>query len=423
MKRALMLMATLVLAGAWWATRSIPPQPPSPALAEEGRFLICPGGHTGGGFTTRLAVASSVPGPFSIGLLGAQVDRAVAEIPAAGGAVTDLSELGDVGLSPALVEIPTAEAGAATVAASGASLQAVGCVAAPGETLLLPGGTTRTGEHFSVVLANPFAAEAVVRVESSSEVGVDNSPELDAVVVHPGGFTEVDLSRVLSSRDSLNVRLIPVLGRVAAVARQTGGMDVAGWEAVTGRAELFLPLPGLRIGRLSLAHSAGIEVSFSIDHFDEDGEAVGVIEGTIPATGHLDLSLDDLITRLAGLRISASEPIAATVVFDDGPVRAAGAAAPRLSRRWLLPGAGGTNSVELLILNPSDLATQVVISGLVDGARAFSVEILPQGMAAVSGRGLPAEGALVVADGEVAVAWTASFENTLAYQLGVPIDG
>jgi hypothetical protein len=65
----------------------------------------------------------------------------------------------------------------------------------------------------------------------------------------------------------------------------------------------------------------------------------------------------------------------------------------------------------------------VVISGLVDGARAFSVEILPQGMAAVSGRGLPAEGALVVADGEVAVAWTASFENTLAYQLGVPIDG
>jgi hypothetical protein len=200
-------------------------------------------------------------------------------------------------------------------------------------------------------------------------------------------------------------------------------MDVAGWEAVTGQPEVYLPLPDLRLGRLSLAHSAGIDVLFRIDQFDEDGEEVGVMEDTIPATGHFEIPLDDLITRLAGLRITASEPIAATVIFEDGPIRAAGTSAPRLSMRWFLPGAGGTGSVNLLILNPSDLAVRAVISGLIDGARSFSAEIPAQGMAVVAGRGLPAEGALVVADGEVAVAWTASSENALAYQVGVPVDG
>jgi hypothetical protein len=336
-----------------------------------------------------------------------------------------LNDIGEVGSAPSLVEMPTSKAGAVVLTRSGVSLEATGCGRAPAESLVIAGGSTRIGESLRLVVVNPFAVDAEVELAGSSEVGIDISPDLERLRIPGGAETVVDLERMLPSRASLSLRIDAVSGRVAVAARQSGGDDVAGWEAVVPAVDWFLPIPAWEgSGRLVVASAGAADAAIRIDRYGPDGEVEAVVEDTVRPFDQLQFELTDLVSGIAGLRVSATEPVAVTLLLEEGPLRAAANGSSRLAGKWLLPGLGVEGArVTLLILNPSETRVRASIGALEDGARSRTVEIPAGGVTAMTPGPLPAAGAVLVAEGEVAAAWTAETEGALAYQVGTVADG
>jgi hypothetical protein len=424
MKRLVLVVALALTATAGWTVRpsALPAQPTD--LAGPGSFLVCAGGEAGSGFDSNVAVASEVGGPAQVGLVGTELALGELVVDQGGGGELDLSEVGELGRVPVLLELPSAEAAASTVTRSGLSLRAAGCTPAPDESLVLAGGSTRTGEELRMMLANPFAGPAQVRVRASSELGLETAPGLEAVTVPASGFVEIDLTRLLPSRNSLTLRLVAEAGRVVAVGRQTGGDDVAGWEAIAGAVDWYLPVPEpAGAARLVVASVAVGRVDVRIDRIEAGGLEEALIEAEIEPGTHLDFSLGDLVSGSAGLRVAASDVVVPVLVFEDGEIRAIGNGT-RLGTRWFVPGAGVPGADTLIwVLNPLDEPVRVTVTGLGEGATSRSIDVPALSLFAISGFPAPSTGVSVEAEAEVAVAWTAATDVAASYQAGVPLDG
>jgi hypothetical protein len=175
---------------------------------------------------------------------------------------------------------------------------------------------------------------------------------------------------------------------------------------------------------LVVASAGAADAAIRIDRYGPDGEVEAVVEDTVRPFDQLQFELTDLVSGIAGLRVSATEPVAVTLLLEEGPLRAAANGSSRLAGKWLLPGLGVEGArVTLLILNPSETRVRASIGALEDGARSRTVEIPAGGVTAMTPGPLPAAGAVLVAEGEVAAAWTAETEGALAYQVGTVADG
>jgi hypothetical protein len=320
-----------------------------------------------------------------------------------------------------LVELTTA-GGAGVASSSDIALTAATCSPATRGTIALSGVSTANGHQVDLVLANPYALDAIIAVTTISEVGADTAGELETLVVPAGAVVVRDLSRILPLRSHLSLVITPSQGSVHAVVYETTGSDGRASEAVPGQDEWWVvmpDLPGVDRHLTIVSTSVGSE-AFQMDLWALDGLNEAAIDDVVPAGAQFDIPSAETGDAQAVRIISSNATVVALSMTGDG-VLAGGPAAPGLFGRWLLAGAGALpGSTIAWVFNPSPDSAQITVSP-VAGGDPIVVSIGGSARAAVP---LPSSAAGYVLDSSapVAVAWT-TLGVGLAYSPGVPLDG
>ncbi|MGH8874727.1 MAG: DUF5719 family protein, partial [Acidimicrobiia bacterium] len=457
-----LLASVAVLAAASWMVRPGPPAdpqpPPSSIVAPELDYAVCPWVISDDRTAAFLALTSVDQGTAALvaDLTFQAAGRAVAEhevrLNSQGALTVPVADLLQQGVTPALVEVADGRAAAGIVLTESPRLAADTCIDTLPDVWLAPGGSTRTGETLELLLVNPFAEDAVVRVMSASELGIDSSDALEALNVPARSSLTVDLSAQLSLRDELAVTVATRQGLVVAAVRQVGESDAAVWSATAGATEWYLAVPaapvpasaagptttggggatstsaagtvdagGTGVRRLALSTDSALPVNVEIDVFGPEGQQDALLVAEIPAGGQTVVPLDQVGATAFGLRVVAEAPVAAVLVIESETWRAA-AAAPGLASRWLVPGVGtsGAGTDELWVLNPTAGDTTLQIRNLSTGETSEVAAAAGQ-VTRVPVPGGP--GVEIRASVDVSVMWTTTLEGSLALSGGVPVDG
>jgi Family of unknown function (DUF5719) len=199
----------------------------------------------------------------------------------------------------------------------GGGLAAEPCVERAGTRWYVPEASTLRGETASVVVHNPFAANAVVDVALVTSTQMLRPGRLRGIVLSPGQVRDVDLGRFALEENALTAIVSAPLGRVVAggVTQSAGGVRAT--AGVPGPAQRWI-LPGA-------------------------GDRSGVLEVTAPdrspvpiharaQTAEAESALIDLETVAAETTVAFDEVAreAGIVVEADGPT-------PFVSSRRLFP--------------------------------------------------------------------------------------
>jgi Family of unknown function (DUF5719) len=175
----------------------------------------------------------------------------------------------------------------------GGGVAAEPCAERAGTRWYVPEGSTRRGETASLVLHNPFAADAVVDVSLVTGSRVLRPGRLKGIVLAPGRSHAVDLGRFALGEDVLTAVVAAPLGRVVAEGVTTSPGGVRATVAVPGPARRWI-LPG-----------AG----------DQSGVLVVTAPDDRPVPIHARAQAADTESALVDLETVAAE---SAVGFDEG---------------------------------------------------------------------------------------------------------
>lgn len=418
------LAVAAAVALAWLsAPAAAPPDLGTPVAAAPVRTATCfvAVDREGSG---ALAIASSLAGaaPVTVVAGGSVLREVDAVVGLAGGAIVPFDLVTGSGLLGALIELPGPRAGAAVVQRGSGGVGAADCTP-PGRTAILaPGGSTRSGETLRLVLANPYTADAVVSVSSSSESGIDAASELESVIVPSRSTVVRDLDVLLPLRSSLSVDVSVDRGAVHAWLLEEGEGDRMAIEAVAPAGEWWIPVPPIPAeGRLVVSSAAPVGVDFEVDVYGPDGLVEAAVEDVIPARAHVDIPLAEL-GEVSAVRVFAATPVVASVVFDGPGIRAGGPGSPGLALDWMVPGVSATGPGSLWVFNPGELDATVSVLPLSPAETSRSIVVPALGLVEIDVPG-GGSGVALESDLEIAVAWTVTGETGLAYASGVPLGG
>ncbi|HEY7705511.1 MAG TPA: DUF5719 family protein [Acidimicrobiia bacterium] len=426
MKGWLMAVAivTLGIAGPLVAAAPTGEAPEVPVITEPS-FLVCTGAEAGGGFTSHVAVASAEAGGVTATAIGTGSSETVA-INSAGGADIDVDRLAELGVTPLLMELPTDQAGAATVTRSGTADATSSCAGAPGESQVLAGASSQSGEDLTLIVANPFAPEARVQVAASGELGEEVVAELEEVVVPPSTAISLPVGRILPARESLSIRIDPLAGRVAAALRQVAATDAAVWEGRTGSQEWFIPLPVIDGAGASIALAAAAPIGFeyTVEPAGQAGQGEMLTEGSVAAGGQAIIPASALGASTKGVVISATEPVVADLMLSGPDARAVTPGASRSALRWLVPGAGPdeATSVRLWVLTVDDQLANITVTPLAPGYAPRAYQPDPRGLTMLQVAEGPSQGVIVDGDAEIVVVWTSQRGASVALATATPLE-
>lgn len=339
----------------------------------------------------------------------------------AGGAAVQFADLTIGGAAGAFVEFPIESAAAASVSRGDAGVTAAACSALIRTSSMIVGPSTRNGESLELVLVNPYGSDAVVAVESSSEIGSDSVDVLSSVVVPARSTVTRDLSSVLPLRSRLSLTIVPLRGLVHAFTDGGGRGDRVVVEHVEPSAEWTVPIVSFeeQTASLVIATVSPVEVAVRLDGW-ADGEFVeGVVSEVLPARGQLEIPLDDLGLDIAEVR--ADGPIAVSLVVDGEAGRAATPANPATALEWLMPGPGSAGSVAWVGV-PGDLAAVVEFLSLSNDGESFTVEVPPGTTVGVPLDAQPI-GYTVRADSPVSIVWSVSDATGIGLGTPTPVPG
>lgn len=391
----------------------IPPSQPAP-------FAVCPASEAARRQTV-LELAGGGPGHAEVSVFSASetVVHKEIDIPESGAQQVLVNDLTGLDRAPALVGTPDAATMVESVL-SGDGQAALGCDAGSADTVSLPGGTTREGDGYVLMLANPFAGSATVDIGAASEVGTETNSSLEGIVIPPRSLIPADLGSVLPGRQMLSAWVTPVTGRVVVAGIQEGSEDVGAVQGLAPQLDWYLPvlpLDGVAT-RLVLVNPGLADVPFQLDVYGgEQGLYEDAYEDTVPARGQLSIDTADLLDGPGGVRVLAAEGLGAALrLAGDGP-RAVLAGAPAPGPVWVLPGAGRLGPTSLLILNPSDIDVSARVARADGSEDIGAVDVAAGTMARVD---FPADdvGARVEADGDVVVSWITRNDAGLAGDTG-----
>ena len=417
---ALMLAAAAV---AVWGFVRVPGQagdlPVLPGL-EPDPYAVCPVAQAGGGFSSRVGVSRQQDGQISV--IGAGGGEGV--VAADGGAFfTEVGEMAELGTTPLLVET----AGAAAIYTRAGTVAAMsGCIPASAGPLAVMGMSTAEGDASTMVLVNPFASEALVRLVGASEFGVDTPTELEEVTVPAATTVEVVLDRAMAGRQNLSIAVVADSGLLTAGMNRTGPGDVASLEAVSGGTRWFFPLPDFGFdGEIHIRSLVDVEGPYRIDRIQPDGIVEGVLEGVLAAQSLAVIPVEGVAGPGSGIVISAAESVAAAVVYAVDDVRAVAPGLSRESTRWLAPVSAilDEGQATVWILNTSGEA----LTGRIErpGAPAASGQSvdLPAGMTTGAFVAGATGGAIEVsADGPIVVFYGVLSGNSIGLGAAVPVE-
>jgi hypothetical protein len=321
-----------------------PTQNPSalPQLRED-PYVVCPVVEAGGGFSSRLGVSSSEEG--TVRVIGGSAGPI--DVPGDQAFFTEVGDLAQLGTTPVLVETVGT---AATYSRAGTVAAVSGCVPASRGSVAILGMSTAEGDRSTMVLVNPFAAAASVRLVGASEFGVDTPTDLEEVNVPPSTSVELVLDQSMAGRQSLSFGVVADSGLVVAGMKRSGSSDVAISEAVAGSTQWLFALPD----------------------FGFDGVLAAQALDVIP--------VENVAGPGSGLIVSAVEPVAAAIVYTFEEVRAVATGVTRESARWSVPVSAvlSEGQATVWILNTSGQALTARIKRF--GIPAIQTAELPPGM-------------------------------------------
>ena len=403
-----------------WGLLRVPDQAVEQAVLpslESDPYVVCPAPVAGGGFSSRLGVASRDPG--KIGVVGGGTGPL--ETPGDGAFVTEVGDLAELGTTPILVETSGT---AATYTRAGTVAAMAGCIPASAGPQAIMGMSTAEGDRSTIVLVNPFAAEALVRLIGASEFGVDTPTALDEMTVPPATAVEIPLDRSMAGRQSLSFAVVADSGLVAVGMHRSGPIDVAAAEATEGSIKWFFALPDFGFdGEIHLRSLADVDTPFRVDRIQPDGLVEGVIEDVLPAQSLSVIPVEEVAGPGSGIVVSSAEPVAAVIVYAIDDIRAVAPGVGGESTRWSVPVSATLNEGQetLWILNTSEEALTASIERL--GVPAIRTVELPAGITTgIFVTGATGGGIEVSADGPIIVFYGVLSGNSIGLGAAVPIE-
>lgn len=426
MKRiALALAVAVALTGGWLAAPEqvivddVPGLEPAAAAA-----AMCPLrlDRTSDG---KLTIGSTLVAParITVGNAGSiHTDQSVL-VDEAGGAAVQFEDLTIGGSAGAFVEFGLTGAAAATVSRGESGVTAVSCPSLIRTTSLITGGSTRNAEPLELILINPYGSDAVVSVESSSEIGADSAEELSSVVVPARSTVTRDLSTLLPLRSRLSLAITPIRGLVHAFVEGSGGGDRVVIEHVDPRSEWVTPVPRFegQQALLVISTHSPVEVAIRVDGWSDGLRVEGAFSEVIPPRGQIELPLSELEIPLDVAQILADGPVAVSVVVEGDVGRAISPANAEPQAEWLMPGPGSAGSIAWIGV-PGESDAIVEFLSLAAGGESFTVDAPAGSLTAV-----PLDGQIIGyslrSDSPITVLWSVSDDTGLGLGAPTPLPG
>lgn len=426
MKRVLLALAVAVaLTGGWLAAPETVIVEDAPGLEPAAAAAaMCPLrlDRTSDG---KLTIGSTLiaPARITVGNAGSILTDQSVLVDEAGGAAVQFNELTIGGSAGAFVEFGMTGAAAATVSRGESGVTAVSCPSLIRTTSLITGGSTRNAEPLELILINPYGSDAVVSVESSSEIGADSAEELSSVVVPARSTVTRDLSTLLPLRNRLSLAITPIRGLVHAFVEGSGGGDRVIIEHVDPRSEWVTPVPrfdGQQAFLVISTHSP-VEVAVRVDGWSDGVLLEGVFSEVIPPRGQIEIPLSELEIPLDVAQILADGPVGVAMVIEGDAGRAVSPANAEPQAEWLMPGPGSAGSVAWVGV-PGESDAIVEFLSLSDGGQSFTVDAPAGSLTAV-----PLDGQVIGyslrSDSPITVLWSVSDDTGLGLGAPTPLPG
>lgn len=384
---------------------------------------ICPIVQVGGN-TTVLSVLSSVNGVgrLSTFAAGQETGSTTFRTGGSGSVLVPASEAGAVGVSGALIEMPSDTTASGVIIGSDTTRASETCGDVPAGQTFMTGGSTASGDRFEVNLVNPYAGGAVVDMTVTSDAGIESDDRFDAVVVPALSSQVLDLSSIIPGRESISIEFETTRGSVLIFGRLTTDGDTAVWRAVPPGLDWWLPVPpGGPLKQLLLASPNAAEIEYQLDLYGPDGFTEAAQTGTIPARGQEVIGLAAISDDAYGLRLITSAPVVPTFYMNSASGLAATTASQTDAPLWLLPGASGPagGSGQLVMLNSGLEPVSVAVRTLQEAALTRNFEVPSEGVQVVDL--VAADGYRVEADGPVVAMWVSNLGSASTAAIGVPI--
>ena len=319
-----------------------------------------------------------------------------------------------------VIDLPEEGAAASLVTSSDLVLAAAMCTPPVAGETAIAGLSTASGENLDLVLANPYANDAVVEIRTVSEAGADSASELEAVVVPARSVVTVDLAQLLPLRTRLSIRIIPERGVVHAAGVQSSPNERMVVEAVRPSSEWLLPVPDTgTLPTITVLTTTGVDTEYTIDAFTDAGAFEAVATGVVPGDGQVVLDMDGLPDGTAAVRVVTDGDSVASVLIEGETIRAGSPGAPFSASTWVVPGAGGPGAV-LRLANTTGIDATVELRPLINGGEIESLS-LPAGSTALARVSGPGPGYIVQSDGDIFVSWSLAGESGFALGVGEPL--
>ncbi len=426
MRRTFALVVGAALAFAAWPSpppTSLPDPVPTQTVGQA-RFLTCVA-RADRGADPLLAVAANRSGPLDVSVTGAGELLPVADatIGVAGGAVVPLADSGLVGFGTVLAELPTDVVDGAVVSRGERGRTTRRCLGRPEPVMALSGVSSLDGERLTIVLGNPFAADAVVAVTGASEVGEDSPGELASVLVPARSTVTAELGRFLPLREYLSMVLTAERGAVVGLLAQAGDGDVATASFASPAADWWLTVPdvGQQSATLTFVSVAPTEVEYQVDVYEGGVLNAGFDTGRVAPGRQVVVDLSE-VAAPAGVRVTATGPIVAGLSLAGEHLRALSPGVNAPGDRWLVAGPGVGGPSVLWVLNPGPDDLDLVVQPVRSGAQAQVVQVPASTVAPVPVTSGSGGGYLVEAVGDVVVMWTFGGEGPTGFGTGTPLD-
>lgn len=404
---AVAAVAILALIGGRLLPLPLAPEQSSVPSPTDDPYVVCPVAISGGGFDGRVGIVTDSDQSGQLNGIGLSRQPTPFEVGSGEGFSLDVANLAEVGVNPLLIESSAEALGqlaAGTFDRAGAVPALGGCEAAVAAPVALLGLATNAGEGSSVILTNPFAAEASVRLSGSSEFGSDTPSELESVRIPANSTIELVLDQSMAGREQLGITVEPQSGLVVAGMVRTGP-DTAISEAIAGARQWHVALPGFGLdGQLIIRSLAAVDSAFRIDRIDPSGITEGVDSGSLAPGEQLVFSLLDMGAAEGGFVVNSEENTAVATAYVGDELRTVSAASSSLAIQWLISvsATAGEGENTLWILNPGEADTTASIE--IFGRSGVPREIdLPAGTTTGLLVGLNGAGASITAGQPVAM--------------------
>jgi hypothetical protein len=423
MKYAAVVLMLAFAAGSVFLTPPEPAQPDQAPGTAEPPIAVCPVVEVGNQ-STNISVLSSVNGEgqlstFAAGALTATLDFRTGS---SGAVIIPAEDAGGVGVTGALIEMPSETTAAASFMVGPESLAAESCADVPTGQSFISGGSTVRGSVFEIQLINPYAGEATVEMTVATEEGVESNERFNSVVVPALSSRSLPFSDIIPGRDRISVNLETTRGSVLAFGRQVTDGEVALWRAVAPAQDWWLPVPrGGGIKQMVIATPEAGEIGYQVDLYGPDGLTEAHAEGVIEPRGDAVVPLAAVTSEAVGLHVTTTGPVVPALRIDSPEGLAWTTASPITAPVWLMPGArsprGGTGS--LVVLNAGIEPVIVSIRSLADETIVRNLDVNGEGVLVTNLRG--ANGYRLEANGPIVALWTSQRDGAGSAAIGIPI--